>query len=70
MFAILLGIVGLYVAAGLLVGLGFVLRGVNRVDAVARDSPMVFRMVILPGCVGLWPVVLWMWIKAGKGASA
>ncbi len=69
MVAILLFIVGLYVAVGLLVGIAFVLRGVNRVDPAAGDSPVVFRVVILPGCVGLWPVVLGMWINAGKGAS-
>ena len=68
MVSILLFIVGLYVAVGLLVGLAFVLRGVNRVDAAAGQSPVVFRVVIWPGCVGLWPIVLWKWINAGKGA--
>lgn len=63
-------ILGLYVALGLIIGLAFVLRGVNRVDPVAGDSPFVFRVVILPGCVGLWPIVLWMWIKTAKGAAA
>jgi len=69
MSTILLLILGLYVAFGFLVGLGFVLRGVNRVDPVAADSPWVFRVVILPGCVGLWPVVLWKWVRAGKGEA-
>ena len=55
-----------YLAIGLLVGIGFVLRGVNRVDPVAADSPWFFRLVILPGCVGLWPVVLRMWFKSGR----
>ena len=67
---VLLSIVGLYVLIGLIVGVAFVLRGVSRVDAAAADSPFVFRVVILPGCVGLWPVVLWKWIKAGRGAAA
>lgn len=66
----IIGIAGLYVAIGLFVGVAFVLRGVDRVDSTAVDSPLVFRAAILPGCVGLWPVVLWMWIKARKGASA
>lgn len=67
---VLLIIVGLYVAVGLLVGLGFVFFGVNLVDPVAKDSPFVFRVAILPGCVGLWPVVLLKWFRAGKGATA
>ena len=70
MSSILLMILGLYVALGLLIGLAFVLRGVNRVDPVAADSPWVFRVVILPGCVGLWPVVLLKWLRAGKGGGA
>ncbi|MEM9345072.1 MAG: hypothetical protein AAGB26_00515 [Planctomycetota bacterium] len=63
-------ILGVYIAIGLMVGLAFVFRGVNRVDAAAADSPVVFRIVILPGCVGLWPVVLWKWKDAGKEVSA
>ncbi|MBX2852961.1 MAG: hypothetical protein KTR15_14595 [Phycisphaeraceae bacterium] len=65
----LLSIVGLYAVVGLLVGLAFVLFGIGRVDAAAGASPFVFRVVIFPGCVGLWPVVLWKWIKAGRGAA-
>lgn len=66
----LLSILGLYLVIGLIVGLWFVLRGVNRVDPVAGDSPWVFRVVILPGCVGLWPVVLLKWLRAGKAGGA
>ena len=69
MIAILM-IIGLYALLGLVVGLAFVLRGVNRVDTAAGASPFIFRIMILPGCVGLWPVVLLKWIKAGKGAAA
>lgn len=70
MIAVLLGIVGLYVLLGLVVALPFVLRGVNRVDPVAGDASFIFRVMILPGCVGLWPVVLWKWIQSGRGAAA
>lgn len=56
----------IYLALGLVVGLGFVLRGVDRVDPAASGSPLAFRLVILPGCVGLWPVVLMKWLGAGR----
>lgn len=65
----MLVIVLIYGVLGLAVGLGFVLRGVNRVDPVAAGSPVVFRLVILPACIGLWPVVLLMWVRAGKAVS-
>ena len=70
MFTFLLLIVGLYAVIGLGVGLTFVLRGVNHVDPVAADSPFVFRIVILPGCVGLWPILLLKWLWAGVGGAA
>ena len=70
MMAVFLIIVGLYVAVGLVSGLAFVMFGVNRVDPVAGDSPFVFRLMILPGCVGLWPMMMWKWKNAGKGAAA
>lgn len=66
----LLMIVLLYAGVGLVTGLAFVLRGVDRVDPVAGGSPFIFRLVILPGCVGLWPVVLLKWLRSGKEASA
>jgi len=63
-------IVLLYLAAGLVVGVLFVLLGVRRVDPVAGDSSWLFRVVILPGCVGLWPVVLGKWWGSCKGGGA
>lgn len=62
----MLTVVLIYLAVGLLIGAGFAMRGVNRVDSAAADSPLVFRLMILPGCVGLWPIVLMKWIAAGK----
>lgn len=69
MVSLLLILVLIYVVLGVPAGLLFVLRGVNRVDPVAADSPFVFRVVILPGCIGLWPVLLLKWLRAGKGAG-
>ena len=45
-----------YLVAGLLFGLWFVLRGVGRVDPVARDGSWGFRLLILPGVAALWPL--------------
>ena len=46
---------GLYLLAGLLFAVPFVLRGVNRIDPVAREGSWGFRLIILPGAVALWP---------------
>lgn len=61
----LVALLGLYVLAGLLVGIPFVLRGVQRIDPVAGESTRGFRLIILPGVVALWPLILRRW-RAGS----
>jgi hypothetical protein len=57
-FANLLSVfLGVYVAAGLVFAVPFVLRGVNRVDPVAGESTWGFRLIIVPGVVALWPLL-------------
>jgi hypothetical protein len=59
-----LGILSVYLACGLAVGVPFVLRGVDRVDASARGASLGFRLLILPGTVALWPLMATKWIRA------
>ena len=49
---------GVYAALGLAFAVPFVLRGVDRVDRVAKASGWGFRLVILPGAAALWPLLL------------
>ena len=58
-----------YLALGVLFSVPFVLRGVNRIDPVARESSWGFRVMILPGSVALWPLLLRRWVL-GRGAPA
>ena len=58
---ILLGALGAYVAIGLLFGLAFVWRGVNRIDPAAVDGGWGFRLLILPGAVIFWPYLGRRW---------
>jgi len=46
---------GAYVAIGLVFGLYFVARAVERVDHLARGSTFGFRVLIFPASVALWP---------------
>jgi hypothetical protein len=64
-----LGILFVYLACGLAVGVPFVLRGVDCVDASARRASLGFRLLILPGTVALWPVMLTKWIKAPRSGG-
>jgi hypothetical protein len=63
-------LVGLaYVFFGLAVGVPFVLRGVDRVDPAARGASIGFRLLILPGTVALWPLMVTRWMRAPKAGD-
>ena len=47
---------GMYTLLGLLFALPFVFRGVHKVDPVAKDGTLGFRLLILPGVIALWPL--------------
>jgi type IV secretory pathway TrbL component len=57
--------IGLYGAIGFLFSIAFVVVGVSRIDLQAVGTGIFFRLLILPGCVALWPLLLRRWI-AGK----
>jgi hypothetical protein len=60
---------GIYLLFGLAVGVPFVRRGVDTVDAAAHGTSATFRILILPGCVVLWPWILHRWLRAQNGAE-
>ncbi|HZH47539.1 MAG TPA: hypothetical protein VEY31_12975 [Roseococcus sp.] len=57
---LLLGVLVGYGAAGLLVGVAFLVWGIERLDAAAVGA-YAFRPLLLPGLVLLWPWVLQRW---------
>lgn len=57
-------IVGLgetYAGIGAIFALPFVLRGVDRIDPQAAGAPVMFRLLILPGTILFWPLLLVRW---------
>ena len=58
----LVRILGVYAAIGLLFAFPFVFRGVNRIDPVAEGGSWGFRLIILPGVVAFWPMLLRRWM--------
>lgn len=54
----------LYAAAGVLFALPFLAWGLPRIDPAARGSSLAFRLIILPGTVALWPVLLRHWLRS------
>lgn len=52
--------VSLWGMLGAVVALAFLTIGIDRIDEDARGA-YVFRVLIVPGVVLLWPLVLWRW---------
>jgi hypothetical protein len=58
-----------YATVGAVVAMGFLLFGVGRISPEARGSYL-FRLLVLPGIIGLWPLVLWRWLALERGRRA
>ncbi len=58
----LLTIAMAYGTTGILVGLAFLVFGLDRLDPAAGGA-YAFRPLLLPGLALLWPLVLWRWLR-------
>ncbi|MFK8028643.1 MAG: hypothetical protein AB8G18_00235 [Gammaproteobacteria bacterium] len=52
-----------WVVVGVLIGIAFVFIGANRIDPSAREGTPGFRLLILPGAIALWPLLLKRWLS-------
>lgn len=57
-----------YAWAGAVVAALFLSVGIDRVDPSARGTYL-FRLLLIPGVVGLWPLVLWRWAAVSRGGG-
>lgn len=57
-----LQIAAAYLAIGLVFAVLFVAFGLRRVDPAAAEGPLRFKLLIAPGVVLLWPVMLVLWL--------
>jgi hypothetical protein len=62
----LLYTIGLYLITGLALGLVFVIKGVRKLDPTADAAPLRVRMLFLPGCMAIWPLVLKRWMSGAR----
>lgn len=59
----LVSALGIYLAIGLVFSIPFVLKGVGKNDPAVKGSSVGFRLIIIPGVVLLWPVLLRRWMS-------
>ena len=63
MVEILLIIAAIYLALGVLFVIPFLMKGLNKVDEGAHSSTIGFKIIIVPGVIVFWPVLLSKWMK-------
>lgn len=64
--AMVVGWARTYALIGLAVAAAFLMFGISRVAHGARGS-WVFRPLLIPGVVLIWPIVLWRWAVLESG---
>ena len=64
--ATLLILSGVYLGCGFLFAVPFVCRGVQKIDPHAAHGGWGFRLLIIPGTMVFWPLLLQRWFKGIK----
>ena len=58
--------VALYAAAGAVFAVAFLLLGLTRIDNGAKGASLGFRLLLVPGLIALWPLMLIRWLSGGQ----
>ena len=62
--AIIFSTLGFYLLVGLIFYFPFVFNGMKKIDEGAKDTPLGFKILILPATLVFWPVLLKKWISS------
>lgn len=49
---------GLYLAIGIVFYAFFINKGVHKIDSDVKSAPLLMKLLIAPGTIALWPVLL------------
>ncbi|MHC4429634.1 MAG: hypothetical protein ACYS0D_13675 [Planctomycetota bacterium] len=63
-----LGLVGVYLALGVPVVIALHTRGLRGIDPAVAGAGVLFRVLVTPGILALWPLLFRRWLRARKGA--
>jgi hypothetical protein len=63
MVEILLIIAAIYLLGGVLFVIPFLMNGLEKIDEGAHGSTIGFKIIIIPGVIVFWPVLLSKWMK-------
>jgi hypothetical protein len=57
--SILIDLMFLYFGIGLVFGIWFIIAGAPKLDEGAKGTPWHFRLILLPGSILIWSVLLY-----------
>lgn len=60
----ILSLLGIYLAIGFLVAVPFAWKGATKIDPAAADGTWGFKLLVIPGAMVFWPLLLHRWLKA------
>jgi hypothetical protein len=63
MVQVILIIFLIYLLSGVLFVIPFLMKGLTKVDEGAHGGSIGFKLIIIPGVIVFWPVLLKNWIK-------
>jgi hypothetical protein len=52
-----------YAGCGAIFATAFLISGVARIDEAAKDTGVGFRLLIAPGVITCWPLLLMRWLR-------
>jgi len=59
-------IVLIYLLPGVLFVIPFLMKGLTKVDEGAHGGTIGFKIIIIPGVIVFWPLLLAKWVKANR----
>ena len=59
-------VIMIYLICGLIFAFAFVIKGADKIDESAQDATIGFKIIIIPGTMVFWPLLLNKWLKAVK----
>ena len=59
-------VIMIYLLCGLIFAFVFVIKGADKIDEGAKDATIGFKIIIIPGTMLFWPLLLNKWLRAKK----
>lgn len=61
-----LSVLGIYLAIGSILAVPFLIFGIGRIDTAAKAAPWTFRLLLFPGVIAMWPLLIGRWLISGR----